>query len=150
MDFPAYTLKDTPVTDEMAQALGVRPVRAVMGRDLLCILQNEEEVRALSPDLEQLKALPGLLQHVTARGSAPCDCVSRTFAPKLAVPEDPVCGSGHCHIVPYWASVLGKPDITAFQASRRSGTLYGRMNGDRVYLSGKAALYAESLLHLDF
>lgn len=148
MDFPAYTLKEIPVTDAMEKALGVRPRKAFMGRDLLCVLDTEEEVRQLSPDQDQLQTLPGLLQHVTAPGNAPYDCVSRTFAPKLSVPEDPVCGSGHCHIVPYWASRLGKHKITAYQASPRGGTLYGEMNGSRVFLSGKAVLYSESTLHI--
>lgn len=148
MDFPAYDLKEIPVTDAMEAALGVRPRAAFLGRDLLCVLDAEDAVRHLSPDPDALKALPGLLQHVTAPGTAPYDCVSRSFAPKLSVPEDPVCGSGHCHIVPYWAKRLGKSEITACQASPRGGTLYGEMNGSRVYLSGKAVLYAESLLHI--
>lgn len=148
MDFPAYDLKEIPVTDGMEKALGMRPKEAWMGRDLLCVLDSEEAVRTLSPDQEALKTLPGLLQHVTAQGNAPYDCVSRSFAPKLAVPEDPVCGSGHCHIVPYWAKVLGKSSITAYQASPRGGTLYGTMNGSRVYLSGHAVLYSESDLHI--
>lgn len=148
MDFPAYELKEIPVTDAMEKALGVRPKEAYLGRDLLCVLDSEETVRTLTPDQDALKTLPGLLQHVTARGNATYDCVSRSFAPKLSVPEDPVCGSGHCHIVPYWAKVLGKSKITAYQASRRGGTLYGEMNGDRVYLSGHAVLYSESTLYV--
>ncbi|WP_411681801.1 PhzF family phenazine biosynthesis protein [Clostridium thailandense] len=70
------------------------------------------------------------------------DCVSRSFAPKLNVPEDPVCGSGHCHIVPFWANKIGKNDIIAYQASRRGGTLYCKVEGNRIKMSGKAALYS--------
>lgn len=73
-------------------------------------------------------------------------CVSRTFAPKLAVPEDPVCGSGHCHIVPDWAERLGREDILAFQASPRTGVLSCRRAGERVFLAGKAVLYAKAEL----
>ena len=141
MEFPAYDLKPTEVTDAMEEALGVRPSAAFIARDLLCVLDDETQVRALSPDQEKLKALPGLLQHVTARGKDE-DCVSRSFAPKLAVAEDPVCGSGHCHIIPYWADELDKDELVAYQASRRGGTLFCRREGSKIFMAGKAALYS--------
>ncbi len=102
MDFPSYELKQVTVTDEMEQALGIRPLEAYTGRDLLCVLPDEEDVVDLMPDLNKINKLTGLLVHVTAKGSD-VDCVSRSFAPKLSVDEDPVCGSGHCHIAPYWS-----------------------------------------------
>ena len=145
MDFPAYELKPKEVTSAMEDAIGARPVEAYMGRDLLCIFEREDVVRGLSPDMEKLKALDGLLLQVTAKGRE-YDCVSRSFAPKLNVPEDPVCGSGHCHIVPYWAKKEGKDDIIACQASRRGGILYCGIEADRVKLAGKAALYSEAEL----
>lgn len=148
MDFPAYELKQMEVTEEMTAALGVRPSEAWMGRDLLCVMDREADVRRLEPDLEKVQQLDGLLCHVTARG-ADFDCVSRTFAPKCGVPEDPVCGSGHCHIIPYWASKTGKDELTARQASPRGGTLYCRMAGDRVCLAGKAVLFAKSEIYLN-
>ena len=148
MDFPAYELREVPVTRQMADALGAAPLAAYMGRDLMCVLESETDVKKLSPDLEKAKDLPGLLLHATAPGSE-TDCVSRTFAPKSGVPEDPVCGSGHCHIAPYWTARLQKPRITAYQASVRGGTLYCAVEGGRVKLSGKAALYAESEICLD-
>ena len=90
-----------------------------------------------------MRALKGALMQVTAPGTGTeFDCISRTFAPKMEVPEDPVCGSGHCHIVPYWAAKLGKTQLTAWQASPRGGTLYCRLEGDRVILAGRAALYS--------
>lgn len=141
MDFPAYDLKEVPVTDGMEEAIGVRPLEAWMARDLLCILPTKEDVRKAAPDMEKVKALDGLLLHITARGKD-YDSVSRSFAPKLDVEEDPVCGSGHCHIVPYWARKLGKDEIVAYQASQRGGTLYCKMEGDRIRISGKAALYS--------
>ena len=119
-----------------------------MGRDLLCVFDSEDTVRTLAPDLEKVKALDGLLLQVTALGRE-FDCVSRSFAPKLAVAEDPVCGSGHCHIVPYWASVLKKDSILAYQASKRGGTLFCRVAGSRDKLAGKAALYAEAERHVE-
>lgn len=144
MDFPAYKLKKVPVTEAMSEALGVTPVEAYLGRDLVCVLESEEAVRALKPDLTKVKALDGLLLNVTARAgdSSAYDCVSRSFAPKLAVAEDPVCGSGHCHIIPYWSGKLGKDKITAYQASARGGTLYCTMAGDRIKMAGSAVLYA--------
>lgn len=78
---------------------------------------------------------------MTAKGEK-FDCVSRSFAPKLNVAEDPVCGSGHCHIVPYWAGMTGKEDIVAYQASERGGILYCSMDKDRVKLSGNVSLYS--------
>lgn len=141
MDFPAYSLMAVEVTDKMEEAIGARPREAFLGRDLLCVFDDEETVRNLKPDLEKLKELDGLLLQVTAAGTE-YDCVSRSFAPKLAVPEDPVCGSGHCHIIPYWADRDGKETLVAYQASPRSGVLYCRMDMDRVKMAGKAALYS--------
>ena len=105
MDMPAYELKEIPVTDEMEKAVGIRPKEAWMGRDLVCVLDNE-------------------------------------------VDEDPVCGSGHCHVIPLWAEKLGKGKLTAWQASERSGVLYCQMKGKRVILGGKAAIYSEGYIHI--
>ena len=148
MEFPAYDLKPVEVTDAMEEALGVRPTAAFIARDLLCVLEDETQLRTLTPDQEKLKALPGLLQHVTVRGKEE-DCVSRSFAPKLAVAEDPVCGSGHCHIIPYWADRLGKDALVAYQASKRGGTLYCRREGSKIFMAGKAALYSVDELFVD-
>lgn len=149
MDFPAYELRPVPVTSQMAGALGARPAEAWQGRDLLCVFDSEKQVRALEPDMDRLLALDGLLVHATAPGGdSGFDCVSRSFAPKLSVEEDPVCGSGHCHIVPYWAARLGRREITACQASRRGGVLYCKAGGERVMLAGKAVLYARSELYI--
>ena len=146
MDFPTYELKEIPVTDAMERAFGVRPVKAVLGLDLICVFESEEEVRTMNPDQHLLVTIEGRLQNATARGSgAGCDgseadCVSRSFAPKVAIPEDPVCGSAHCQIADYWAGELGKTKIHAYQASKRGGHLYCEMlEGGRIAISGKAA-----------
>lgn len=144
MDFPAYQLKQVPVTDLMEETLGIRPLEAWMGRDLLCVLPSEDDVRKYTPDMHKALTLDGLLLHTTARGSDGFDCVSRSFGPKLSVPEDPVCGSGHCHIAPYWMQRLGKDTLTAYQASERGGTLYCTKAGDRLILAGNAVLFAKS------
>ena len=124
MDFPAYELKKIEVTEAMEKAIGCKPLEAWIGRDLVCVLENEDQVIQAKPDLEKAKALDGLLLHITAKGKDKYDCVSRTFAPKLAVDEDPVCGSGHCHLVPLWSEKLGEKGILAYQTSSRGGVLY--------------------------
>lgn len=141
MDFPAYALKETPVTAAMEEAVGFSPLEAWMGRDLVCVLADEQQIRDAKPIQEKIAKLDGLLLHITAPGKK-YDCVSRSFAPKLGVQEDPVCGSGHCHIVPLWSSKLRKKDIAAWQASSRGGALYCRDCGDRIKIAGKAVLYA--------
>ncbi|HMM69986.1 MAG TPA: PhzF family phenazine biosynthesis protein [Gudongella oleilytica] len=146
MDFPSYKLKKVEVTDEMAEAIGVRPLEAYMSRDLLCILPTEDDVRNAAPDMEKVKKLEGLLLHISAKGNE-YDSVSRSFAPKLNVPEDPVCGSGHCHIVPFWAVNDGKDKIVAYQASQRGGVLYCEYQGERIKMSGKAALFSEAEIY---
>lgn len=148
MDFPAYELAPVDVTDAMVDAIGARPRAAYMGRDLLCVMDSAEQVINAAPDQSKVMQLDGLLLHLTARG-ADYDCVSRSFAPKCNVAEDPVCGSGHCHIIPYWANTLGKNELVAYQASRRGGVLYTRVEGDRIVLAGKAALYSEAEIHVD-
>ena len=148
MDFPAYELKQIPVTPAMEDAFGVKITEAWMGRDLLCVTENADAIPTLTPDQAKLMALDGLLQQITARGKE-YDCVSRTFAPKLAVAEDPVCGSGHCHIVPLWAQKLGKEKLVARQASKRGGTLYCEMHGDRLSLAGTAVLYSIADLYVE-
>lgn len=145
MDFPAFELTPAAVTRQMIDAIGATPIEAYLGRDLLCVFDSEETVRGLRPDMERLKAIDGLLLHATARGRE-FDCVSRSFAPKLNIAEDPVCGSGHCHIIPYWARAQQKQELVAHQASKRGGVLHCRMNGDRVILAGKAVLYSRAEL----
>ncbi len=144
MDFPTYELKEIPVTDDMEKAFGVRPVKAVLGLDLVCVFEKENQVRDMEPDQSMLMKIEGRLQNATAAGSE-VDCVSRSFAPKVAIAEDPVCGSAHCQIADYWSQVLGKKEILAYQASKRGGYLYCELKGNgRISISGKAALVAIS------
>lgn len=144
MDFPTYDLKEIPVTDEMEKAFGVRPVKAVLGLDLVCVFETEEQVRTMEPDQTLLMGIEGRLQNATAAGRD-ADCVSRSFAPKVSVPEDPVCGSAHCQIADYWSKKLGKTRIHAYQASKRGGHLYCELKGDgRIAICGEAVLVAIS------
>lgn len=149
MDFPAYDLREVAVTDDIERVLGARPSKAFLGRDLLCVFDEARTVSDIEPDLDAMKNLEGLLCHVTEPGAGTHDCISRSFAPKLDVPEDPVCGSGHCHIAPYWARRLGKKDIRAYQASKRGGELFCRIKDDRVTLAGNAVLFSIDDLQID-
>ena len=157
LDFPAYDLKKVEITDEMIELIGKKPTEAYLGRDLMCVFDDEEFILSANLDSEKIKKLDGLLLHITAQHSNyslnskiknttdKIDCISRSFAPKLNVYEDPVCGSGHCHIAPYWIKKLQKENLTAYQASKRSGTLYCSLaNNGRMKMSGKAALFAIS------
>ena len=146
MDFPAFAIKQVTVSSQMEKTIGVKPVEAWMGRDLVCILENEDLVCNAKIDLTEAIKLDGMLLHITAK-SQKYDCVSRTFGPKVGISEDPVCGTGHCHIVPIWSEKLNKKSIVANQASKRGGTLYCEKNGDRIKLSGKAKLYLEGEIY---
>jgi predicted PhzF superfamily epimerase YddE/YHI9 len=148
MDFPAYNLTPVPITDEMVAAMGVRPVEAYVARDLLCVFEHEDDVITMNPDQEKVKALGGLLLNVTAPGTK-FDCVSRSFAPKCNIAEDPVCGSGHCHVIPYWAQRLNKDKLVARQASARGGTLYCEVCGERIKIAGRAVIYAIAELYVE-
>ena len=157
LNFPAYDLKKVEITDEMIELIGKKPTEAYLGRDLMCVFDDEEFILSANLDSEKIKKLDGLLLHITAQHSNhslnskiknttdKIDCISRSFAPKLNIYEDPVCGSGHCHIAPYWIKKLQKENLTAYQASKRSGTLYCSLaNNGRMKMSGKAALFAIS------
>ena len=147
LNFPVYSMQQVPVTSEMEEAIGVRPLEAWLGRDLVCILPHENDVIAATPDFDKVKALDGLLLNITARGEK-YDTVTRSFAPKLSIEEDPVCGSGHCHVIPLWANKLGQVEFRAYQASERSGNLSCHIEGDRLYLAGNAALYSRGEIYV--
>ena len=141
MEFPAYKLEHIEITDTMIEALGTIPLAAYKDRDILFVLRDEDEVRDLQPDMELISKLDGACVAVTAKGTE-YDCVSRVFAPKYGMNEDPVTGSTHCMIAPYWSRRLNKSHITAFQASSRTGILYCDCAGDKVNISGNAVLFS--------
>ena len=147
LDFPAYELRPVPVTEAMERAIGRRVVSAWMGRDLVCELADEDEVKSAGVNQALVRELDGQLLHITAAGAG-YDCVSRSYAPKLGVAEDPVCGSGHCHLAPIWAERLGKTRLRARQASKRGGTLLCSLEGGRVRLAGGAVLYSVAELEI--
>lgn len=147
MDFPAYTLNKVEVTDQMEDALGIRPIEAYIDRDLMLVLPEAASVRNLKPNLNKIKNLEGLLVAVTAPADQEgFDCISRIFAPKLGISEDPVTGSTHCMITPYWCHRLRKQELICFQASERSGILSTKLCGDRVKVAGQAVLFSKGTI----
>jgi PhzF family phenazine biosynthesis protein len=147
MDFPARPPKRRIGPEGLAEALGAEPKEVLSARDLICVFETEAQVRALSPNMARLARLPAFAVCPTAPGDD-CDFVSRFFAPGAGVPEDPVTGSAHCSLVPYWAKRLGKKDLHARQVSARGGELFCRDNGERVVIAGRAVLYLEGRINL--
>lgn len=140
MDFPARPPQQVPVDPALLAALGGSPTNVLAARDYLVEYGSEAEVRALNPDFKALAGVDRFAVIATAKGDT-VDFVSRFFAPARGVPEDPVTGSAHTTLVPYWADKLGKDVLHARQISRRGGELYCQMRGDRVRISGRGALF---------
>ncbi|MFC1896103.1 PhzF family phenazine biosynthesis protein [Thermodesulfobacteriota bacterium] len=140
LDFPAEEQAPASSFPEMEQALGVTPEYLGKNRfDYLVQVSSEYTVRHLDPDFSLLRMLPCRGVMVTSLATSPgIDFVSRFFAPAVGVPEDPVTGSAHCCLGPFWAKHLGKTDLVGYQASSRGGTVRVRVTGDRVLLKGQA------------
>ncbi len=143
MDFPARPANPRTPPAGLLEALDVKP-KGVFGsaEDLMVVLENESAVRAVQPDFDALHRVESRGTIVSARGDR-SDFVSRFFAPRVGIREDPVTGSAHCVLTPYWATVLGKSNLHAFQVSSRGGELFCSTSGDRVKISGRAVLYLE-------
>jgi PhzF family phenazine biosynthesis protein len=147
MDFPVMTVEPSAGNAALAAALGAQPAKLFEGFQWLAVYDSAEQVRALKPDLNALGQLPLHGVIVTARGTD-CDFVSRFFAPAAGVPEDPVTGSAHCRLVPYWARELGKLRLHARQLSARGGELWCELKGERVHMAGYAAPYLEGTIEV--
>ena len=140
LDFPATHAAPSPLPPGLAEALGVTPRWSGRSKfDYLLEVESEATVRALAPDFTSLKRVEARGVMVTSRAATPgYDFVSRFFAPRVGVDEDPVTGSAHCALTPFWSERLQQSEMTAFQASRRGGVLRVRLAGDRVGLGGQA------------
>ncbi|RWU22420.1 isomerase [Pseudomonas alkylphenolica] len=147
LDFPRIDPQPLQQRLPVAEALGCPVVEVLQTKELLVVLESEQAVRDCVPDMAAIAQLPGLGVIVTARGDAH-DFVSRYFAPGIGIPEDPVTGSTHCCLIPYWAQQLGKTELRAFQRSSRGGELYCRLEGDRVKIGGYARRVASGTLML--
>lgn len=147
LDFPTRSPKACPPPHGLVEALGQAPVRTFVSRDVMAVYDNEDDVRNLSPDFERLGHLNAFAIIVTAPGQE-ADFVSRFFAPRAGIPEDPVTGSSHCTLIPYWAKRLGKKRLRALQVSARGGELYCELRGERVSIAGRAVLYLEGTIEV--
>ncbi len=143
MDFPARPAAPAEPPPGLLAALGGTPREVLRARDHLMVYDSAADVAALEPDLAALADVDCWAAIATAPGENGVDFVSRFFAPKQGVPEDPVTGSAHCTLVPYWAKRLGKTELAARQISRRGGALSCALEGDRVSIAGRAVLYLE-------
>jgi PhzF family phenazine biosynthesis protein len=143
MDLPAYRLTVCEISETLVQGLGMRPIEVLADDDYLAVFDSEATVRAITPNQVLLGQLDLRGVIVTAPGTD-VDFVSRFFAPKIGIPEDPVTGAAHCKLAPYWAGRLGKNTLSARQVSKRGGNLACEVKADRVVLSGSAVTFMEA------
>jgi PhzF family phenazine biosynthesis protein len=147
MDFPARPPQPCSVPYALEEALGAAPVELWESRDYMAVFDTEEQVRGLAPDMDALVRVGHFAVIVTAPGRE-VDFVSRFFAPASGVAEDPVTGSAHCTLAPYWARRVGKTRLHARQVSARGGELFCEHRGERVTIAGRAVRYLEGTIFL--
>lgn len=148
LDFPSRPAVESEPLPGLIEAIGREPETVLRARDYLLVYGSEEDVRQIRPNFFELSKLPLHAVIVTAPGKD-CDFVSRFFAPGVGVAEDPVTGSAHCTLIPYWAERLGKEKLFARQVSKRGGELFCELSGDRVLIGGKAALFLKGTIFLE-
>jgi PhzF family phenazine biosynthesis protein len=148
MDFPARPGKPCPAPAVIAKALGAFPQELYLSRDYLAVFDSEQQIRYMQPDFTAMSALTDCLGVIVTAPGDHTDFVSRFFAPNAGVPEDPVTGSAHCTLVPYWSTRLDKKKLHALQLSQRGGELYCEDLGDRVQIAGEAVIYLEGSIIL--
>jgi PhzF family phenazine biosynthesis protein len=149
LDFPSTPPVPAIIKREISEGLGRLPMGMFKSRDLMAVYESEEMILNLDPNFEILKKIDCHAFIVTAPGDN-SDFVSRFFAPSVGINEDPVTGSAHTMLIPYWSERLGKSDLHAIQVSKRKGELFCSNKGERVHISGNAALYMKGEIELDF
>ncbi|MGW8161091.1 MAG: PhzF family phenazine biosynthesis protein [Desulfobulbales bacterium] len=147
MDLPSRPALPCDIPAPLIHGLGATPGKVYKCRDYLCIFDHEDQVSTLSPDFHTLASLDCLGVIASAPGEN-VDFVSRFFAPQAGIPEDPVTGSSHCTLIPYWARRTGKQKLIARQLSARGGELFCENNDERVLVGGKAVLYHSTMLRI--
>lgn len=150
LDFPSRPPEETELPTSISEALNIQPQEVWKARDYLLVYRSEEEVAQLIPNtglLDQINVDPGGI-IITAKGNE-VDFVSRFFTPQAAVFEDPVTGSAHCTLVPFWANRLEKTSLHARQISPRGGELFCDLKDDRVFIRGKAVKYLSGTIEID-
>jgi PhzF family phenazine biosynthesis protein len=148
LDFPvqeAVPCETRP--EDLVRALGREPAEILKGPGYLAVYEAEADIRAITPDMELLRAVEGRGVIVTAKGEA-ADFVSRYFAPKMGIPEDAATGSSHCTLAPYWTKRLGQRRLHALQLSQRGGELWCEVLGDKVRIAARTVRYAEGFLYV--
>ncbi len=147
MDFPTRRPEPCQPPEHIDEIMGISPSRTLRSRDLVVVYENEDHVRRLKPDLTGVARLGCFGVIVTAPGKK-SDFVSRFFAPAAGIPEDPVTGSAHCTLIPYWSERLGKKELHAFQLSERGGELFCIDKGKRVSIGGRAVAYQSGTIKI--
>jgi PhzF family phenazine biosynthesis protein len=148
MDFPTKTPVKCEMPDLLVKALGVEPLDLYTNEDYVALLSSEDEVKAVSPDFNTMREIDTRGIIITAPGDQ-VDFVSRFFAPRFGIDEDPVTGSAHCVLTPFWAERLGKNSLTAKQVSARVGDLKCVLEGERVKIIGTAVQYMQAEIEID-
>lgn len=148
LDFPSRPAEECEVPKLLEEGLGRAPLEVRKARDYLAVFESESDVRELRPRMDVLSKLDCLGIIATAPGYS-CDFASRFFAPAAGVPEDPVTGSAHCTLIPYWSKRLRKSQLHALQVSKRGGELFCSERGERVAISGRAVTYSTGFLHVE-
>ncbi|HWA33342.1 MAG TPA: PhzF family phenazine biosynthesis protein [Cyclobacteriaceae bacterium] len=149
LNFPTDIINEVSVTPELSAGFNIAPVKALKGKtDYLLVFENEGQVRNLKPDFKEVAKIKARGVIVTAKGDK-VDFVSRFFGPQVAIDEDPVTGSAHTTLIPYWARVLKKNKLNAVQCSPRGGKLFCELKGDRVDIAGNGKLFMEGTIYLD-
>ena len=149
MDFPSRPPKPIKETDLLCEALGKKPIEILAHRDLIAVFNNQDEILSINPDLEKLKKIDFPSVVITSLGDN-SDFVSRNFAPKLGIPEDPVTGSSHCELIPYWSNKINKKEMIALQVSERGGKIYCTYKDSRVLLGGEAVTFLRGEIDLTY
>jgi PhzF family phenazine biosynthesis protein len=147
LDFPAYDAKPVRSPKALIKGLKSKPVDVLLGRDYMAVFKSEADVLALEPDFAELANLDCLGIIVTAPGDR-SDFVSRFFAPRAGILEDPVTGSAHTLLIPYWAKRLGKAVLHAYQVSKRRGEIFCEHRGGRVLIGGRAVTYLQGTIEV--
>jgi PhzF family phenazine biosynthesis protein len=148
LDFPANKPTRAALPDDFVQSLNITPIQCYRGKeDYLLLYKSQQEIVALAPDFRRLEKVDARAVIVTAPGEQ-ADFVSRFFGPRVGVDEDPVTGSAHTVLIPFWAEKLGKTEMKALQLSPRTGTLFCRLRGERVDIGGKAVTYLKGEISL--
>ena len=147
LDFPSRPVAKCDAPEGLIEAIGKQPKEILKARDYFLVYENEQEILDIAPNFSKLLEIDAHGFIVTAKGDS-SDFVSRFFAPEVGVFEDPVTGSSHCNLIPFWAEKLGKTEMFARQISARGGGLFCELRGDRVKIGGNAVLYLKGEIYV--